>query len=163
MKVQEIIAVLPTMPKKDLVKIQDMIKLLVGNEEGDATNEENVVFQAMVEELRSVGVRQATTYESFRQTAAFKPWKKGIKEVDLFLNTKFGKYSFKKTDKHALCRLLFRTMLEEMRERGIPISLGSVAANVIRIPEMFERAFPGYLESGLAHLIPLAMKRKRNG
>jgi hypothetical protein len=59
-----------------------------------------------------------------------------------------------------LCRLLVSALMDELRSRGIGVAFGTVATNIGRLPEIFDSAFPGYLESGLGFVVPLAMKRK---
>lgn len=162
--VDGIVAQLPNMTPSDLLKVRQLTDMLLGkgNETKPANPFEQILFDAVRTELANVGIRQAIGYGSFTETKHYKSWRKNLGTVSEFIEEAFKGYTNTEVQRIAICRILIKTMIRDFKMNGIPVSLGSIANNIHRIPQTFDRAFPGYLSSGLAYLVPRAMLKETN-
>lgn len=55
-------------------------------------------------------------------------------------------------------QVLLRMLVRWLENCGIPVSVGTVARNLSKVPSLVEKEFPGYRESGL---LPIILKRYR--
>lgn len=161
MKTNTIISALPSLDKEDLEKIRLVVDdLLSRRGGGTATEHEQFLFDAMGIILRDEGIRENIHYDLFKKTAAYKTWKANVDDVTAWLRRHFPKQQTK-VEMTSLARLLFsKVLVPWMRENGIPVTQGTLANNVGRLPECFDIAFPGYAGSGLAPMIFTALTKK---
>lgn len=153
---------LPAMSEADLLKVRKLTDMLLQGQPKEIESEdptERLLFEAVRVELAAVGIRSAMTYAQFSESRFYKSWKRGVEVVRAFIETSFKGYIKNETHHLAVCRVLVQTMVKEFRAREIPLSIGSIANNIHRVPQTFDRAFPRYLESGLAYLVPRALLR----
>jgi len=167
--IDSIASQLPAMSAADLLKVRQLTDMLLGQGQVTGTPAatkpddrfEATMFEALKSELASVGINSNISYRAFSESKYFKSWKRGVDVVQKFVNDAFKGYLKTEAQRVGICRILVQTMIREFKDRGIPVSVGSVANNIHRIPQTFDRAFPGYLESGLAYLIPAALLRNK--
>ena len=127
---------------------------------GSVSEHENFLFEAMGIVLRDEGIRERIHFELFKKTAAYKTWKANIDDVALWLKKHFPEQQTR-IDMLVVARLLFsKVLVPWMRNNGIPVTQGTLANNVGRLPECFDIAFPGYAASGLAPMIFTALEKK---
>jgi len=55
---------------------------------------------------------------------------------------------------------LLEALIDDLKGRGVPVSLGTVTINLSRLPEIYDLIFPGYRQAGLSHLVLEAMKKE---
>jgi hypothetical protein len=159
-----VVSTLPLLDKASLRNVQQALSMLLGEQHTverfvHPEGFEAILFDAVVAEFRARGLKQTMPFDAFRKTSRYKSWKRNLDAVASFINTQFKNHTNDDRAKLGLCRLLVSALITELRERGIGLSFGAIAANIGRLPEVFDNAFPGYLESGLAYIVPLAMKR----
>lgn len=155
---------LPTMNATELLKLRQLTDMLLGGDLPGTQAQivdpnERILFEAVCQELAAAGIRGNIAYSAFVETKYIKSWKRGVKVVSEFIEKSFGKYANTEAQRLGLCRVLVQTLIKEFKRNGIPVSIGTLANNIHRIPQTFDRAFPRYLESGLAYLIPKALIR----
>lgn len=165
--VETIASQLPNMDANDLSKIRQLTDVLLGKQdEGQAQasdDDERIIFEAVKAELQLAGIRTVLSYGRFSQTRHFKAWKKSIPVVVSFLEDSFKGHAETETERLALCRVFIKAIIRDFKRRNIPVSIGTIATNLHRVQQSFDNAFPNYLQSGLAHLIPKALLRNRVG
>lgn len=161
--VETIVSQLPTMSAGDLTKIRQLTEMLLGSqvEVQASDDDERIIFEAVKAELQATGIRTILSYGRFSQTRHFKSWKRGIPVVVGFLEDSFKGHANTEIERLALCRVFIQAMIRDFKRRGIPVSIGTIATNLHRVQQSFDNAFPSYLESGLAHLIPKALHRTK--
>ena len=155
LSVSQIIAALPLLKPEEREAVQKALSIIVPSKtETKVSNADaDPVYEAMLAELRSIGVSQFSTYESFLSTKDAKSWTKNMVQLDQFLEQHFTFSKLTKVKRLALLRALWGCVIADLRGRGWPVSVGSLARNLGRIPVCFDREFPGYLASGLAWLV----------
>lgn len=163
----DIMAELPKLNPNDLTKLRQLTELLLGSQtqqtETQATDDnERILFEAVRFELQAVGMRSAISYSSLQQSRNYKTWKRSVSVVTHFLDSAFKGHANTEVERLALCRIFVQAMIKDFKRAEIPVSLGTLCNNLHRVQQAFDRAFPNYLESGLAHLIPKALTRSRS-
>lgn len=161
--IETIISKLPQMSISELNQVRQMTDILLGTskEQKIENEDEYELFEAAKAGLAASGIRYQISYQSFSETKYYKAWKKGFNTVVEFVNTSFRGFIKKKAQKVGLYRILIKSLIIELSSRGIPVSLNTIAMNLHRIPQVFDRAFPDYLKSGIAFLVPQAMLKIR--
>jgi hypothetical protein len=153
---------LPSLKQSDLIKIRQLTDLLIGG--GSETQPENeferMMLEAVKSELAREGVRSAISYKSITESRYANTWRKGVSVTNEFLDTTFKGHIKSDTHKLGLCRVLARITIDELKKREIPISIGTIASNLQRVPQSFDNAFPNYIRSGLAYLVADSMLRR---
>lgn len=161
-QIDTIASQLPLMNAEELSKIRQLTDMLLGGEKQEVRVEnptERIMFQALRAELSSIGLNSNISFTSFAEGNYYKSWKKGVTAVETFCNTAFRGYVKTETQRLGLCRVLLQALIKDFKRNNIPVSVGTIARNVHRIPQAFDNAFPGYIESGMAYLVPQAMLR----
>lgn len=148
----QVLAALPKLTKADLATVRAAVDHLLGPQQG-ATLTAPPLFNALA---GLIGNR--VTYQAFTTMGAYKHWAKNVTTVDEFITEHFPDTS--KVLSAALLRFLMELIVDDLKGRKVPATLGSITVNLGRLPEIFESAFPGYLESGAAHLIVKAMVKR---
>jgi hypothetical protein len=97
-------------------------------------------------------------YDRFQKTAAYKAWVKNEPLVVSFVAATWPNLS--KVEGLALMNYLIEMLLTDLKGRGVPVTVGTVALNLGSLPYLLDHAFPDYRKSGMAHLILKAMVRK---
>ena len=165
--VSEIIFALPNLKPTDRRAISEAITRLAddnepsrGQFEAMQTPIETALLNALMTELAYKGIRNIFSYEDFKKTTHYKNFRKALKEVEAFFEKAFPSRRFKKVEMTSLLRMLISALMENLDEQNIPLTFGTVTSNLIRLPEIFEKCFPGYMQCGLAHLV-LKQAKKR--
>lgn len=154
---------LPQMSAEELSKIRQLTDMLLGgNKPTDAKPDdptERIMYQALRSELSSLGLNSNISFSTFTESNYYKNWRRGLKVVDEFITKSFRGYVKTETQRLGLCRVLIQALIKDFKRNEIPVSVGTIARNIHRIPQAFDNAFPGYIESGMAYLVPQAMLR----
>lgn len=161
-----VVSDLPSMGYDGLLKVRQAVELLLaGNAAAPAMTGppdglEGILFDAMEAELTKRGLRRTLPFDAFKRSSHYRTWRQAIGGIQDFLTKEFNGHIKDKRDKVALCRLLISTLCDELRERDIPLGYGTVASNISRLSEVFDRSFPGYLQCGMAHIVVHMLRRK---
>jgi len=122
---------------------------------------EAVLFDAMTAEFEARGIRRNMPFVAFRKTAHYRHWRDSLPALEDFLNKEFNGQVKGQREQMSLCRLLISMLIDELRERDLPCSYGTVAANIGRLSEVFDNGFPGYLQCGMAHIVVTMLRKRR--
>ncbi len=165
--IDNIASQITTLKEADLIKLKQLTEMLLGGTEQAtaiqySSDDERILFQAIQSELEAAGFRSRVQYSGITSGKYSKCWKKSVNTVTEFLDDAFSDYSKSEAQRLGLCRIFVQALIKEFKQRGIPVSAGTIVSNLHRVQQVFDRAFPSYLESGLAYLIPQAMLRPRN-
>lgn len=163
--VESIVSQLAMLSKDDLKKVKSMSDFLLGGDEaGTPSNPEDpfeeVLFQSINAEMQNLGFRPVS-YSAFKEMNAYKAWKRDWPSAKEFLQTSFGKEGEKKSVQIAICRIIIKESVTWMRKVGIPVTTANACKAVGKFPQLFDRAFPGYLASGIAYLVPAALLKAK--
>ncbi len=93
------------------------------------------------------------SWNHFETTSAYKDFNRHAPGAVLFITKTFGGT---KTREMAAMKLVVGLLIDDLKKREIPVSLGSVCRNLNLLPMVFDAAFPNYRESGL---VPMLLKQ----
>jgi hypothetical protein len=155
--VASIIATLPTLTKADLAAVRGAADALLGPQAAPIDTPATPLFEAVT---RALGLRLG--FAAFSQTATYKPYKRGANAIAGFLGTAFPDAENKVT-RNALHGLMLECLIDDLKARRVPISLGTLCNNLERCPQVFRDAFPGYIESGHGNIILRQITRGKDG
>ena len=100
------------------------------------------------------------SWNQFAPSQAGKQFTKWAPDVVSFAQSSFPEQMIKKASGYAIIRLLLDLILADLRKRKIPVTLNTITIHMQRVQDIFNDAFPGYLETGLGSLIAKQMTRQ---
>ena len=154
MKPTQVIALLPGFSKPDLAAIRAAADSLLGSQVSANEGAGTPLFDAL---CRALGLRLA--FGPFMATATYKAYRRGEQAIEDFLNVLH--WPRDRVMYNSILSFMLECLMDDLKERKVPISLGSVCSNLERCPEVFKAAFPGYIEGGASHLILNRMTKGR--
>lgn len=147
----EILAALPTMAQADLEAIQAMTNHLLGGHTGPQARPGGMVAPMVFDALASaLGV--ITAYSNYNH-AVFKQLDQRMPGLVVFLNANFKGWDRNKITQLAFLKMLFGLLIDDLKDKRVTPTVGILIINIPRIPEVFEKAFPNYLKTGLGKLV----------
>jgi hypothetical protein len=155
MNTSKILATLPTLSKPDLSAIRAAADSLLGPQAVPIEGASTPLFDVIT---RALGLRIG--FEVIRQGQAYKPYRRGEAAVTAFIDEMLPDFNTK-VARNGLLTFMVECLMDDLKERKVPISIGTLCTNLERCPQVFRAAFPGYLESGHAHLIVKKMLKRR--
>lgn len=152
-----IIAALPTLSRADLAAVRGAADGLLGPtaaaNQGTATPLWVAVKRALGLDMPGPGAPGTRTYKQF---------KRGEQAVECFVAKHFTDVQ-DQVSRQALLALIVDCLIDSLRMRGLPLNLLTVTMRLEDAPQALLDAFPGYIESGLGHVILNHMTRGKNG
>jgi len=147
MKASHILASLPTLSKPELAQIRAAAEALLGPtaapNDAPATPLLDVIQRTLGLRL-GLGNLPAATYKAYRR---------GETAVVEFVAKAFPQACDNRVTYNGMLSLMLDCLIDDLKERKVPISIGSVCTNLERAPEVFKAAFPGYIEGGASAII----------
>ena len=147
MKPDKIIAALPTLSKPELAQIRAAAEALLGPTAAPNDNPATPLFDVIQHTLglrTGLGNLPAATYKTYRR---------GETAVVEFVAKAFPQACDNRVTYNGMLSLMLDCLIDDLKERKVPISIGTVCTNLERAPEVFKAAFPGYIEGGAAAII----------
>ena len=139
------ISVLPNLSQQELLTLKAAIEELLTKTKND---DEPPLYGAIAKVLGT-----APPYPIFKQT---KQWQRHADNVSLFIEQNFETAT--KLQKYALMQFIVEALVADLKERGVPITIGTVVSNLGRFAQVWENQFPNYIKAGMQNLILKAMK-----
>lgn len=148
---EQILASLPKLTRPDLEAVHAVAGSLLGgrvsNVGAGASPVAVTVFDALV-----------TTLGVFTTLATYTPvvtrqFEKRLPALEAFLGEKINLWKEGKVTQMAFLRMIFGLLADDLKNRGVVPTVGIMIVNMGRIPEVFDDAFPGYIESNMAAVI----------
>lgn len=121
---------------------------------------EQILFEAIKAELSTAGVNNAIMFSTISTGKYLKAWKQSAASVNSFLDNSFSQAK-SRSQRLGLCRIFIQALIGELKYKKIPVSAGTIVRNLHHVHQVFDRAFPSYLESGLAYLVVKSMIRSK--
>lgn len=165
MHASSVMTQLSTFGKNDLLQIQQLTNMLLGTNINNTPDHQDdndmMLFDSVRVELAANGLNGRIPYTTLKESKFYKQWCNGLGVVNQFVDTHFKDHINRKLQRVAICRIIVQILISELRRQNIPVSLGTIARNMHRVPQAFDNQFPGYLQCGLAYLIVKSMTPKR--
>jgi hypothetical protein len=105
--------------------------------------------------MLSILGQKGPSYASFQRTVSWKPWRQHLVTVEAFIEKLWP--GMTKVQEASLNSFLLWLLADDLKALKVPVTLGSISSNLGRVPEVFDRSFPDYRESGLASKVLQAM------
>ncbi len=146
---KQILAKLPTLTQKELATVRAACDHLL-----DKKQETPALYTAMLDVLGQAG----PSYAGFQRTASWKLWQKHLHDVEFFITKLWPDMT--KVQEVAIDNFLISQLVDDLKYLKVAVTVGSISSNLGRVPEVFERSFPGYRQNGLAGLVLQSMVRR---
>lgn len=142
----KVISELPKLKPEELATVKAAIEHLLLRQNAEAVGTEQTLFDTLIEATKA-----KISFQQFKRTSAYKDWAKYGEGAATFIDSICP--GAKRVVVMALSRMLIEALSADLSERKVPVSLGSLASNLGRFPQIFEQCYPGYQASGMTHLI----------
>ena len=152
-----VLAALPALNKAELLAVKAAAEGLLGPLRGANGAPATPLFEALT---RALGAR--LSLDQFQATGTYKSFSRGERAFMAFVDENFPSVKSNKVPYRAFIAFLVDLVIDDMKQRKIPISIGTVSVNLESVPDMFERAYPDYIKSGFGHLVLEAMTKWRS-
>lgn len=144
----KILATLPTLTKADLATIRGAADSLLGPTAAPNKQAATPTYDAIT---RALGLR--LPFVTFARTPTYKSYKRGEEAVTQFIAENFPHVCDSRVTYNGLLSVIVECLMDDLKQRTVPVSIGTMCANLERAPQVMRAAFPGYLEGGLSHII----------
>lgn len=144
----EILAALPKLTQSELEVVHGLSGHLLGVARLPVTGTAQAIINAL---LTATG--QPTGYLNPLAATQWKAFEARVANLTLFLNQHFKGWDDNKITQLAFLTMLFQLLTDDLKRHGVKPTLGVMLINLKRIPQIFDDAFPDYLESGMGHVI----------
>ncbi len=152
MKLNEVLAALPHLSQTELATIKAAIDHLL-TQQVDEVDLTSPLYDAMA---KALGLQ--LSFRDFHNIVSYKTWKRTAPVVVRFIETTYPQAT--KVAKLAMMSFLIEALLEDLKSRGVPLSLGQVTLNLERLPMLYDQSFPDYRKSGMTNIVLEAMTKK---
>lgn len=153
-KFDTILAALPNLTPQQLNTLRSVIDSLTTAAPETGRNH-ITLFDAMKK-----AVNAKMPYVQWAKSNANRVWTNNSGPVIEFVEETWPEAKRSRVLTQALLNMLMDQLATELRRRQIPATMGTMAVHLSSVPEVFDKCFPGYRISGMAHLILKAMKSK---
>lgn len=152
----KILAALPTLTKADLAQIRGAADSLLGPTAAPNKQAPTPTYDAIT---RTLGLR--LPFVTFARTPTYKAYKRGEEAVTQFIAEVFPQVCDSRVTYNAVLSLMVECLMDDLKRRTVPISIGTVCTNLERAPEVLRAAFPGYIEGGASEVILRSITKGR--
>ncbi len=160
----QVIESMPSFTSKELEQLPSTTSYLLSGTgyTPNLSKNESEVITALSKRLEAEGIRFGFNHQMLKKIGG---WKNGINEIIKFVNffESTSQINLKQIERQVLLRLLFKLLIEDMKRIGIAITPKTTINNMNRIPDIFDRSFPGYLSSGLAYFVIKGGRKRVKG
>jgi len=157
MNTSKILAALPTLTKADLATVRGAADALLGPTAAPIEQAATPLLDAL---SRALGLRLG---HGFTTTQTYKTYKRGEEAVTEFVAKAFPTVCDSKVTYNAMLSLIVECLMDDLKARQVPVSIGTMCGNLERAPQVLMAAFPGYIEGGAAHIILQRVSKGRHG
>ena len=152
MTVKELKEALRALPKTELKEIADYA-LMLSVETGQGYDRgEEMLYESLCLAIREVTNEQGMPFTAMRKGTMYPKFREVRKQIEDFISSSgVGKLSTPEKKKffNTICRVL----VERVQELDVPVGLKTVMNQAAGVGGHFDRAFPGYIASGLVRRI----------
>lgn len=148
----QILAALPTLTRPDLEAVCSVAQSLLGGRLANSAVAASPLAAPLFEALCGA-VNATAALSNMAGTTTGKTFEKHLPGTTKFLDHHFKGWSDNKLVQLAFLGMLAELLRDDLKERGVTPTLGILVTNLGRLPEVFDNAYPLYLEAGLGNLI----------
>lgn len=150
----EVVKLLPKLTQHELLTVRAAVEQLITAPHTEDVDATSPLYDNM---SRLLGV--TLSFRDFHNTAVYRQWKRNAPACIAYIEEHFPEC--RKATKSALMLFMLEALIDDLKERGVPITLGTVTKNIDRLPQLFDQIFPGYIQAGLGHVIVQQLEGKK--
>jgi hypothetical protein len=147
----QILGALPALNASDLTMVQAAVNQLLGAATGATEPGAGPLGETVFSAL-GAALGLSVPFAALPSDIA-RRFKNSLPPLVTFLDTNFDGWQANKITQLAFLRMLFGLLVDDLKRRGVNPMIGIIIVNMVRLPEVFNAAFPGYLEAGLGGVI----------
>lgn len=149
---KSIIATLPTLGPKGIEELR--VRLSILSESSGHTSEDRIMYDLLVDAIRSSGSRAMPKSIAMRNKR-YRSVAQGFRELQNYTDEvlSLSPYKVTKVFRSGFYTAAFELCIRYLKIRSIPVGVFTVGDALCHIDQIIEAQFPGYAESGLAHII----------
>lgn len=147
-----ILAALPSLKPGDLQAIHAAASHLLGSQVAQ-TKAGAIPLAGLIYEALARPVGHWAAYETFIGGAVGDQYLKKVPAFIKFLDSLKPDWHKKKIPALKFIEQIIDLIIEDLKKRSLPISIGFVVSNLDRAAQVFDDAFPQYRQTGLVHKI----------
>ncbi len=148
----QLLSALPSLTRPELEQVAAVAASLLGGRIANVAVPASPLAAPIFEAL-SVAANATVTLENLSGTTAGKGFAKYLPAVTKFLDAHFEGWAYNKLVQSAFLSMLMELLRDDLKERGVKPTLGVMVNNLGRLPEVFDNAYPGYLEARMGGLV----------
>lgn len=144
----EVIKTLPTLSIEELQQLQTRANFLLEHnqiEQSPSCDFELDFFKAFQHALDDAYGIRTPGIAQLKRLGLYKKYKEAINELVPFFQSIEGT----KVERHASYLFFTKLVIEHLTDNKVLVSVKTVIQNLNKIPELFDKAFPGYIKAGI--------------
>lgn len=150
MSLQDIQSSLLGLTRDELIELQKTIRLMLRRKE--TKDDEDWLLPSLLQEIKDRGLSfTIPQYFKIKTDKSYRGYVSKSAKVRAALSKRLP--NLKLVEKYALAHLCATFLADYVEEIYGILNLDILLWNVEKIPEALDRSFPGYLQSGLLHVI----------
>lgn len=148
-KIERLHKILPELSRSQLEQVRDRVDFLLqaSGEEEEVIDDHRLFYEALVKGVSIAARIDCPPFKVFCQSRYFSYFVEKLPPILMFINTNLP--NLKKVERIKLYGICANVLVRQLQDQNVPISIGSVCTNLHRLPELVEKAFPGYIAAGL--------------
>jgi hypothetical protein len=149
----DIIKTLPTLPKKDLTKISALIKMLNATKSANQTSQhEDLFYKIMSNKVTELGGKYPPLQVFIKDNKNYNLLVEACKRIDDFAKVALDK-PMNRLTRVKMYKLFGSLAADDLDTLGIPLGVSPLLNTHHRFAFLVNRDFPGYVKSGLLHIL----------
>lgn len=150
----QIISSLPSLTQSELATIKLAIEQLQEPVPSQGVDHTLIVFDAL---MKVLSIKM--TFSDLQKTSVYKLWQRDAPGCLEFIEETFPPVKRSRVTKLGVLCFVLEILRDNLKAGRIPVTVGTMITHLSRVPQVFDKAFPGYRESGLTDLILQRMKK----
>lgn len=163
----EVLKILPLLSVQELKQIRGAVdsQLKRGKKSKKSTSADERFYNIICDEFFKKRLSHFPSYYRFKKNPDFAYFKKNHKLLVEFEKEVFSSLgrSLNRREKDCLYRGFARLLYRDLQRINASCTVGIVARNLGRIPDIINKEFPGYIENGLLYMLITKRAIKKDG
>jgi hypothetical protein len=148
----KIINALPSLTPNERLAVGAALAALGAGKMPEASHTGGPVFDALAALMRGRGGGRVLAYTTFKAAKGNKGWNENSANFEKFVAKNFPQVRTK-TKQHAFYLFLMGLIVHDLQVMKVPITMLTLAQNLGRVGDIFEKSFPNYLASGMGKMV----------
>ena len=158
MTFEETIHSLSNLKDTELHEVQARTSFLLNGSTTKASDGDiEAMYDAIIVQLKILH-KSCPPFQVFTRSNFYPQFIRNTESIMRFIDENFD--CEKRISRLAMIRFLILMLIRNLDNQSLPLRIGVITTNLSRIPDIVDRAFPGYLESGLLDKVVKSVVRQ---